>query len=221
LGGRAGEGKNTMRFWYRWAQVILHWIYRIIWGLKVKGRENIPDKGGVLVAANHLSYHDPPMVASSIVGREIFFFAKEELFRGNKFFAALIRKLNAIPVTKRKADRRAIRKGLRVLKDGFVLVIFPEGGRNRTDRAFLPPYPGTGYIALKVRVPIVPAYIANTNAPFWECLLRKKPHTVIFGKPIVPDEYAHLPKGMEGAVILSEMIMERIEELARNEGHIG
>ena len=91
-----------MRFHYRISWLFLNLVERLLFGFTVEGRALIPETGAVIIASNHISYCDPPVVGSG-VPREVYFLAKEELFR-NKAFGWLIRKYNAIPLKRASGD---------------------------------------------------------------------------------------------------------------------
>lgn len=124
------------------------------------GLENIPTQGGVIIAANHISLWDPPVLGAGL-SRPINFMAKEELFAisGLRW---IITTMKAFPVKRGAADRGAIRHAINLLKNGEVLGLFPEGTRSKTGQLGKPE-PGIGMIALKAGVPIVPAAIIGTN----------------------------------------------------------
>lgn len=107
---------------YQIIRALLYFFFSL-YGLHVEGRENIPDKGAVIAAANHKSYFDPPLVGIAMEKRRISFMAKSELFR-NPLFGRLIRYLGAFPVKRNSADMTAIRRSLAELKKGQVLCIF-------------------------------------------------------------------------------------------------
>ena len=103
-------------------------MVRTIFGLRVVGLENVPAAGGVVVAANHISNLDPPILGVA-VPRPVSYMAKKELF-AMPLLGPLIRHLNAFPVDRAAGGTAALRASLRLLKDGQCVVVFPEGGRN-------------------------------------------------------------------------------------------
>jgi len=147
-------------WWYRvlWVTGIV--IFKLIFGLEMKGKENIPLKGGVVIVANHRSYLDPIVVAL-LTPRKMNFMAKEELFN-NPLFGYFIKKLGAFPLKRDKVDRRAYQKALSVLKEGKVLTLFPEGRRS-TSGKLGDLREGSVRIALHCKVPIVPVVIKGTG----------------------------------------------------------
>ncbi len=159
--------KNTFRF-----------LLILFWRIKVLGREYVPDKGGVIVAANHRSLADPPVVGSSL-NRDVHFLAKEELFRFLPF-GWLITQLNAHPL-KRSGDVGALKMALRLLRSGQGVILFPEGRRSKTDD-LQKGKAGVGLLAKATGCPVVPAYIHNTGY-----LKQFRKVQVRFGAPLFPD----------------------------------
>ena len=115
---------------YGFCEIIFPWIFKIWLRWEVFGRENIPAEGPVVIAANHLSLLDPPVLGAAAT-RKVHFMAKSELFKP-AWFGALIRKLGAFPVRRGAMDRDAIKTGLTILKENKVLAVFPEGTRSKT-----------------------------------------------------------------------------------------
>jgi len=153
---------------------------------EVAGVENLPARGRVILASNHRSYADPPLLVGSMVFRPVHFAAKAELFR-SRFFGWLIRNLNAFPVRRWGADREMLRRALAVLEADGALLMFPEGTRSKTNE-LLPPMSGIGLIAERSQAPVVPIYIHNSwrILPPGSSMIRPYKLYVCFGKPIPP-----------------------------------
>ncbi len=134
-------------------------FYVIKYKITVIGKENIPDmKGGYIVASNHVSNNDPPVVGITFKGK-FNFMAKEELFQKNKFFTWIITKMGAFPVKRGAKDgAQAIEKALESLKSGRIFVIFPEGTRSK-DGTLGRAKSGVTIIAAKAKAPVVPVFI--------------------------------------------------------------
>jgi len=148
-------------------------------GWEVRGREHIPRSGGLIVASNHVSFWDPPLVGTAAV-RELHFLAKEELFHPPAF-GALIRRFNAIPIRRGMADLSGLSRALEVLKTGGALILFPEGTRMR-DGELHPARPGVGMLAVNADARIVPCFISGSNrASRW--MFRAARLRVWFGPP--------------------------------------
>ena len=176
---------------------------------KVSGREYPPESGPFILASNHISYFDPPLVAA-FTGREMFFFAKKELFK-NRLFGALIRKVNARPVRRGVFDRGGLETAVQLLEEGKGLVIFPEGTRSLTDD-FLSAKPGIGMIACQAKVSIVPVYIHGSNC-LWKCFFGAAKLRIRYGEPLLRDYVISLEAGKESYIAISEEIMRRIKAL--------
>jgi len=176
---------------------------------KSSGLENIPTHGGVIIASNHISYFDPPILGSYIP-REVHYLAKWELFK-IKIFGSFLRSVNAIPIKRTVIDRQALMESLEILKLGKALLVFPEGTRNLRAR-LLPPKLGVGKLALEAGVPIVPAHIANSQKPT-RAFLSGKPIEVKFGPPIPKSWLEQVPKDKEGYKSVVAEIMQRIKKL--------
>jgi 1-acyl-sn-glycerol-3-phosphate acyltransferase len=119
-------------------------ISKLIFRIRVSGREHFPSEGGFILATNHISWYDPLLVGSWSP-RQVYFFAKQELFR-SKVFGFIIRRTNALPVRRGTIDRTALDMSTEVIERGFGLTIFPEGTRSKFD-GFLPPKPGVGMLS--------------------------------------------------------------------------
>ena len=94
-------------------------LFKILFKIKVIGKENIPKNGPVIICSNHISNYDPPTVGMT-APRTIHFMAKEELFE-KKGLGFILRNVNAFPVKRGMRDRNALRKGLKLLDEGKVL----------------------------------------------------------------------------------------------------
>ncbi len=131
---------------YNLAKFICSLVILLLFKVEVKGMENFPKDGPVIVYSNHKSMWDPILIGC-VLKRPVFFMAKQELFE-NPLFGLLLRGINAFPVKREIADRKAIRKGLKILSEGKVLGIFPEGKRSKTGE-LLEPEPGIALMAIK------------------------------------------------------------------------
>lgn len=150
--------------------------FRTLWRLRVEGRENVPLVGPLLIAANHASFIDPPLVGSSLP-RPLYYMGKEELFRW-PVFGWIISQVNAFPIRRKEGDVGAIRTAHRILAAGGALIVFPEGRRQRGGE-FGRPKGGVGLLAVKTGAPVVPAYLHGNHRAWRFPRLR-----VVFGKPL-------------------------------------
>lgn len=169
----------SLRWFISW--IFVFPLFKVLTGIKIKGR--VPKKGAYIIACNHVSFLDPPIVGIC-AGREIYFLAKIGLFEGLKSFARLIKAYNAIPIS----GVQGLRTAMKLLKKGETVVIFPEGTRSRKGH-MLPFNPGVSYLALNLRVPVIPAFIINSNKRFAALMLRWNTLQITFGRPISPKGY--------------------------------
>jgi 1-acyl-sn-glycerol-3-phosphate acyltransferase len=119
--------------------------------------------------------------------------------------------LNAVPISRGGYDRKGLEGSIKLLKEGNVLVLFPEGTRSKNGR-LKEARPGIGRIALEAGVPIVPAYIQNSRNLI-QVLLKGKSVGVSFGSPIEPAWLERIPRNKEGYRLIGQEIMRRIELL--------
>lgn len=145
---------------YLFGRFLFYQAFRWIWRCRVRGAEHVPQTGGFIVAANHASYADPPLVGS-FLDRPLYFMAKEELFRFPPL-GALLRRVNAFPLQRKRTDVGAYKNALDLLAQGEGLLLFPEGSRQKNG-LFGHPKPGVGHLALKSGCPVVPAYVGSTR----------------------------------------------------------
>jgi cytidylate kinase len=156
------RGRRADAF-YAVTRSVLAGLLRGIFRLHVEGRENIADRGPVILAPNHRSLIDIP-VAAAVTTRKVWFMAKEELFR-SKVSAAVLGRLGAFPVRRGRPDRSPLQRALQLLSEGEVVGIFPEGTR-RPNARFEELEEGFAYVALRSGAPIVPVAISGTEAVF-------------------------------------------------------
>lgn len=203
-----------MRFHYRISWLFLNLVERLLFGFVVKGRNLVPKTGAVIIASNHVSYCDPPVVGSG-VPREVYFLAKEELFR-NAAFGWLIRQYNAIPLRRSVGDVGALKKAVGLLKKGHAVLMFPEGTRSLSGR-LLKPKPGVGMIACMTSTPVVPAYVTGTNR-LGDAFLRRTRFVVSFGEPLTASDLESVREpDKEFYGRFTEEVMRRIACLAEAE----
>lgn len=184
---------------YRFAWHLVHPLYSVLFRRRIFGLENLPETGGFILCANHISARDPLFIASAIPKeRQMFFLAKKELF-SFKPLAGLLKILGAIPVDRGSADLSAMRASFKVVRDGYGLMIFPQGTRSR-DNSRMPFLTGASMIALRAGVPVIPAYI---DGPYR--LLRRT--DLRFGKPI---DFSDIGARMDSAAL--ETATRRIED---------
>ena len=158
---------------YKAFKVFIKAIFFTLFRVKIVGKENTDIKGKFIVYSNHRSAIDPVFI-HCMLKRKPRFMGKKEAFR-NRFFAWVITGLGAFPVDRDHADMTAIKTAFKILNDGEVLGIFPEGKRS-TDGNMGEFLSGAAMMAVRAKAPMLPVYISRKAKPF--CRLR-----VIVGKP--------------------------------------
>ncbi len=199
-----------MTWLYYVACAIVRMLLRVLTRWQVRGKENVPRQGPLLVVANHLNLVDPPLIGVSL-GRKTRFMAKEELFR-SRFLNYCIRSLGAFPVHRGRLDRQALSQAEKFLADGWALVMFPEGTRSKNAQ-LQSAFPGSALVAVHSGAPILPIGISGTEkikGVAW--LLRRPKLTVNIGTPFhLPPLNGRLTKAELAE--LTDLIMGHIAEL--------
>ncbi len=168
---------------YTFIRFTVYVILKIIFRMKVYGRENIPASGKLILCSNHLSYIDP-VFTDSCIKRQICYMAKAQLFT-NKFVSAVVTWFNTYPVNRGAFDRQAIRNSVAILKSEQIIGLYPEGTRS-TDGIIRAGHQGVGLISILAESPVLPVAITGTN------MIIRKPYKrlffpqvkIAFGKPI-------------------------------------
>ncbi|MCM8784289.1 MAG: 1-acyl-sn-glycerol-3-phosphate acyltransferase [Candidatus Omnitrophica bacterium] len=161
-------------------------IFKIFFRYRIYGKNNLPQRGPYIIASNHSSYLDP-IAIGILTPTPLNFMAREDLFR-NRVFALIIRNLNSIPLDRERQDIKALRRGIKVLKKGGNLVIFPEGRRSLNGELGNPLL-GVGFLAQVANTKVVPVYLEGTNLalPVNACFIRFKKIRAFVGEPVDPD----------------------------------
>jgi 1-acyl-sn-glycerol-3-phosphate acyltransferase len=202
-----------MNPYYWFCYHLIRLVGRVFFRLRVVHRERLINHGPVILASNHESYLDPPLVGS-VSDRAIFFLARKTLFAG-PFFGWLLPKLNVIPVDQEGNDRSALKALIRILKAGEGTLIFPEGERT-LDGRLRPALPGLGFVIAKTLAPVVPVRIfgAREALPRGSRRVRFYPITVVVGEPIYFTAADLQPPGREFYTRLSQRVMDAIAALS-------
>ncbi|MCM3163123.1 1-acyl-sn-glycerol-3-phosphate acyltransferase [Metabacillus litoralis] len=185
---------------YPFARSVVAGLLKPTFRIKVEGLEHFPKEGGVLLCTNHISNIDPPVVGVT-APRKVLFMAKAELFQV-PVLKQLLNNFGTFPVKRGGGDREALRAGLKVLKEGNVLGLFPEGTRSK-DGKLGKGMSGAGFFALRSTAAVVPCAIIGPYKAF--STLR-----VVYGKPINMEEYREKKISTEE---MTSIIMEEIGKL--------
>jgi len=205
-------GYETTIF-YRIAYSVVRLCLRSFGRLHVTGQEYIPPYGPLIVVANHLSYNDPPLIAS-VVTRPLDFLGKKELF-SNTFVGYFMRRFRVYPID-RSGGAEAMNIAMNLLGNDHALAIFPEGQRSPAF-TLQKAKPGAAYLALKSQAPILPIAVYGTEKyPPWRMLFPFRKLHVNIGSPFtLPVIEGNYTKGVINGA--SDIIMGRIADLLPDE----
>ncbi|HEY8904292.1 MAG TPA: lysophospholipid acyltransferase family protein [Chthoniobacterales bacterium] len=181
-------GQPGQRAFSSAARFAFRMLFRAACRIRVEHLDPIPRKGPLILAANHISHFDPPLVGS-LFPRAVDWMAMDELFQ-NDLFARGLDLAGAFRVQRDGSDRTALRTAARRLQAGRVVGIFPEGGIRAGESSILegaPMRPGVGALALLGRAPILPCVVIGTDRLYKETnWLRRPPVWVLTGRIIDP-----------------------------------
>ena len=201
--------------WWTGGYWFLGGLFRLLFKIRYRGRQNVPHEGGAILASNHISVLDPVIIAIAATansGRAVRFLAAAEYFR-KPFIGWGLRRIRQIPIRRGTSDRRALEHTARIIRKGALAGIFPEGTLSG-DGNLLPGKRGAARIALASGVPIIPCGIWGTRARWprgkfrWKRPLRPKV-VVAFGPVLQPDGVLENPRDVQA---LTERIMRAIGE---------
>lgn len=189
---------------FHFVQILAALPVKILFPAKLIGKENIP-KGSCIIASNHTSNTDSVLLIVNTWEKK-FFLAKKELFK-NKLFGWFIKHMGAIKIDRQSSDVGAIKKSLKVLKEGKKLVIFPEGTRTNNENMELGQVKhGVSMFAIKAKVPIVPMFINRKPKLF----RRTK---IYFGEPFTLEEFYAQKLDNENLENASQVVAKKMNEL--------
>lgn len=201
-------------FVYKSIAGVIKILLKKLYKLEIKGIENVPLEGPVIIAPNHRSSLDVLAIAVSLP-KPIKALGKVERFK-YPLLGRFAQYLGGIPVERGHADLSAIKGGIEALKRGEILLIFPEGTRLRLEKKDIKPKRGIGYFAAKMRVPVVPTAIIGADRiwpPEKKLPALKGRIKVIFLQPVYYEGEPDRIKEEE----FTNKIMSQIEEVLRRE----
>ncbi len=172
-----------MNLSYRLGWIFFRTLYATYFRWRVFGAENVPETGGVILASNHASFLDPPLVGSGLK-RGINYLARESLFRFPGM-GALLRSWSAVPVDRDGGGARGLKMILDRLLAGGAIILFPEGTRTR-DGKLQPARSGIGLTVIKSSAPVVPVRVFGTFEAYGRHHKFPRPHRVAvkYGQPM-------------------------------------
>ena len=153
----------------------IYWYCKIVYRVKIVGKEKVPKEGALLFCGNHRTYLDPPLITVT-AGRKLSFMAKEEL-KSNPVMRFLNFTFDGILVKRDNRDIGSLKCAMKVLKNGGCIGIFPEGTRNGMEKNGGKLKNGAAYMALKTGAKIVPIGIQGPAKPFTK-------NVIIYGEPL-------------------------------------
>lgn len=211
---RAGAARSGRPPWvYRLSGALLRAWLRVWFQFKAEGAEHVPAEGGCLIASNHCSYLDPPVVGCGVPHRFVRFMARDTLFR-SRMFRWWGRHVGVVELDRTRGDIGALKQAIAVLKAGGVLSLFPEGTRS-PDGRLQSAKGGVGFLIAKAEVPVVPAFVSGSFAAFPKGARRpaRHPITVRYGPAIPPEVFARFGRSKESYERIAAFLMERIAAL--------
>lgn len=191
----------------------VYWFLRLWNRFEVHGLEYMPREGGCILISNHVSFLDPPAIGCGVIKRPVYFLARDTLFRFSPF-GWYLRKLNTIPMDRRKGEVGALRLGLKLVKAGKVLILFPEGTRS-PDGTLGEAKGGIGFLVAKSNAPVIPAYIAGTYraCPKGSIWIKPQKIDLFIGKPLDFSEVDLQGSGSEKYREIGSYLMSKISDL--------
>jgi len=201
---------------YACVKAVLFIAYKLFFRFHYTGAENVPpasDPRGVILAPNHASYLDPPVLGISL-NRRVTYLAKEYLFRA-VIVGWTLRSIGAYPIKSESTnDFRSIRELLRILKSGHCVVVFPEGTRS-PDGGLREAEGGVGFLAMKSAAIVVPVYIRGSYEAFprGRRFFRCRPVSVRYGAPFVPSEDPAILADPDPYAAVGRRIMAEVRRL--------
>lgn len=180
----ASEGCEParMNFSYRTAWVLFRFVYRTYFRCQIWHPERVPLTGPVILASNHASFLDPPLIGVSLP-RKVNILARESLFRF-PIMGAVLRSWSVVPVDREGAGAAGLKAIFNRLNDGGAIMLFPEGTRTR-DGQLQPARSGIGLAVIKSTAPVVPLRIFGTFEALGRHMRFPRPRRVAvkFGHP--------------------------------------
>lgn len=200
-----------MNGWYFIGYWLSTFFFRVFFRLKIVNRENLLENGGVIYAANHASYFDPPVIGVCC-RKAIFFLARKSLLKW-PVLGPIFPKINVVPVDQERADMSALKTVIKLVRGGQRTIIFPEGSRT-PDGNLQSAQAGIGLVIAKTLAPVVPMRIFGSYEAFPRHAKRVKlaKITVVIGKPIYFTE-ADIAGGRDAYQRISERVMREIANL--------
>ncbi|MFN0064950.1 MAG: lysophospholipid acyltransferase family protein [Chlamydiales bacterium] len=186
-------------------------FFKVCYGHRIYGKKHFA-KGAAIIACNHASFFDPPLIGASLYPQIPFFLARDTLFK-KPIFSFFLGRFRALPVKRGKENAAIFRMVLDTVKRGKKVTLFPEGTRTPTGK-LLPAQPGIGLMVMRAGCRVIPMYVAGSY-DIWNCHAQKPRYrgkiALVIGRSM---EFTQL-KGDKREVQqqISDRIMEKIAQL--------
>jgi len=214
---KVNRSKYSVPFWLRVKRSMMRGFFRqvfhVLFKIEINGLENVPKEGAYIIAHNHISLFEPPLIAAfwpehpeAIAGADVFHRTGQKIF---------VRAYRAIPIRRGEYDRKVIDVMINVLESGRPLMIAPEGGRSH-ETALRRAQAGVAYIVDRAKVPVLPVGISGTRDDMLSRGLRgERPHlTMNIGEAFLPPALKGRGKDRRTARQRNaDMVMEHIAAL--------
>ncbi|WP_030056371.1 MULTISPECIES: lysophospholipid acyltransferase family protein [Streptomyces] len=204
-------------------RLVLKPVSRGIWRPAIEGIENVPRKGGVILASNHLSFIDSVVIPLT-APRRVHFLAKAEYFTGTgvkgRLSKGFFESIGAVPVERGtyRSAQASLESALEILEDGKAFGIYPEGTRSLDGRLYRGKT-GVAWLALTAGVPVVPVALEGPEQilPVGKRVPRLKKVTVRFGEPLHFDELHGQARSLKARRQVTDEVMAAIQRLSGQE----
>jgi 1-acyl-sn-glycerol-3-phosphate acyltransferase len=187
-------------------------VARGLYDFRIVGAENLRFAGSAIVAANHVSFLDPPFIGQAF-DEPLYFFARKTLF-DHPLAGWLLKEWQSIPIDRDKPDTASLKATIRLLKSGKKVLMFPEGTRS-PDGSLQPAEAGVGLFLAKTGAPVLPVRIFGSYEayPRGAKLLKPSSITLVVGRKYQPELPAGVPHTRELYQTLADDVMQRISAL--------
>jgi 1-acyl-sn-glycerol-3-phosphate acyltransferase len=210
-------------YWIGWS--LFRLFFASYFRARIYGSGRVPLSGPIVLAANHASYLDPPLIGSGLK-REINYLARESLFRF-PILGSVLRSWNCVPVDREGGGAAGLKAILDRLLAGGAILLFPEGTRTKTGQ-LQPARAGIGFIVIKSTVPVIPTRVFGTYAAYGRHLRIPRPHrlAVKYGRPLyfqeLRTEARHCSKARLKQIYqqVADEIMSEISRLGLQEASV-